>query len=400
MIKIDDLKKCSGCTACEASCPVKAISFKLIDSFYYPFVNNNKCINCDICLRVCPYQNLEDSITVKPPLYAFQSGNNSLKTRSTAGGFFGELALYFLKQNGVIYGAKFSENKISHYRVTKENEVEQILGSKYVQSNLSDIFLSVKDDLKNNKQVLFAGTPCQVYGLKYFLKENFNNLITIDFLCYGVSSPEIFNKYCEYIEAKYNSKISNYVFRDKTLGYSTSNPLIVLENKKKIYQCYDAKCYLETFFKNYNVRPSCYDCKFRKNNPVSDFTMGDFVDIGIYNKKFDDDKGTTRVWVNTDSAFKLLNKLGSSNKTILIENNNFLDARKNKLSSPSNRDEILGYFEEFPFKKAITDKFPNNFKKKIICVFRRVTRFIPFSKYVLKSIRRKQYLKFNNKQHD
>ena len=75
-------------------------------------------------------------------------------------------------------------------------------GSKYVQSRIGDSFRQTECFLKTGRKVLFSGTPCQIAGLKLFLKKEYDNLLTVDFICHGVPSPGVWRKYLKEIAAR------------------------------------------------------------------------------------------------------------------------------------------------------------------------------------------------------
>lgn len=81
----------------------------------------------------------------------------------------------FADQQAVIYGAAFDNNwKVKHIRVDDIGELKKLYTSKYVQSDMGYSFKQVKHDLDTGKEVLFAGTPCQVAGLKSYLSKEYN----------------------------------------------------------------------------------------------------------------------------------------------------------------------------------------------------------------------------------
>lgn len=48
-------EECCGCTACYAICPKEAISMTDDEEgFAYPNIDDQKCVRCYLCLKVCP----------------------------------------------------------------------------------------------------------------------------------------------------------------------------------------------------------------------------------------------------------------------------------------------------------------------------------------------------------
>lgn len=198
MIEIKDKKDCCGCRACVQICPKDCISFLMDEEgFSYPKVNESDCIDCHLCEKVCPIKNENPQIEPKEVIGAYNL-NEDERSLSSSGGMFILLAKKTIAENGVVFGAVFDEEwNVKHtYTETKEG-IFAMLQSKYVQSNIGDSYINVRSFLKQGRKVLFCGTPCQVLGLKRFLRKDYANLLTVDFLCHGVPSPGVWKKYVE-----------------------------------------------------------------------------------------------------------------------------------------------------------------------------------------------------------
>ena len=271
-----DKNKCYGCTACYNICPKQAIVMEEDEKgFLYPKVIKEKCINCGLCENLCFKK--QDEVLEETVCYAVKNKDDLVKSKSSSGGAFSAFASQVLKQNGVVYGADYGKKfEVVHKRVTKEKELQDLRGSKYIQSNLDKIFTQVKADLKENKNVLFVGTPCQVYGLKKFLKkEEQVNLITMDLVCHGVPSPKIWKDYVKYIEKEYGGSLTQFTFRNKQEGWRGYHLLAKFNNNKestsrKVYS------FLNIFSSDMPLRESCYNCSFATTKRISDITIGDF----------------------------------------------------------------------------------------------------------------------------
>ena len=192
-----DYDKCFGCSACACACPTHAIKMERDErGFQYPNVNNKLCIDCGKCERVCIYMNSKiNDVNIKKS-YAFIHNDKEVLNKCASGGLFIALSDIILSKNGVIYGAVLDDKiKIHHSRATTKQERDLMCGSKYVQSDLGDVFISTKKDLQAGKYVLFTGTPCQIDGLKSYLKgTDIKKLYTCDLICNGVPSPLIWEE--------------------------------------------------------------------------------------------------------------------------------------------------------------------------------------------------------------
>lgn len=313
MRRVDYIQKkdCNGCSVCIATCPQDCIEM-LPDSegFLYPSVITNKCIDCEECYNNCPSIKNNESV-LKPfnnEVYACKIKDDNIRYISSSGGAFSALSYQILNLNGYVSGVSYTPDfkEVKHTIIDNENELDILRRSKLLQSNKDGILLRIEKLLKDNKYVLFSGTPCEVFGLKSFLSNDYKNLITCDLICGCVASPKIYRKYIEHLENKYNSRIKSVNFKDKTKGWQERGLKIEFENGKSYTNETANDPYIVSFHSRYGIRPSCFNCKFRGVDRVSDFTLGDFWGVKYYNKQLDDNKGTSYVMVNSEKGKDLL----------------------------------------------------------------------------------------------
>ena len=398
MIQISDKSKCCGCTACASSCPKKCISMQYDEEgFLYPVVDRTSCVNCGICEKVCPF-NKTNKIDEHCGLYvALQNLNEKERNESTAGGAFSLIADTLMNLGAVVYAVGYDSNIfVVHKRVEDKYLLTELRGSKYVQSYLGDTFEKIQADLKKGLIVLFVGTPCQVHGLKK-ITGNAQNLYTIDLLCLGVSSPKLFSKYIEYLSVKYHSQVKSVSFRDKHYGYATPNVRVDFENGKYIQQTYDSKVHANLFFSHYNVRPCCYQCEFRECPRVSDFTIGDFNDVGNFIPSMDDNKGTTRVWVHTDKGKALLEKAKKSARIMVLDNRapDVVGGNRKQIGCPARREEFFQDSIQLSYFNLVKKWQPYKIKGTIVSIIRNIINPFPFRDVLTKTIRLKKVSRFN-----
>lgn len=337
-----DKKSCTGCRMCEQICPVKAI--KMVENnegFIEPVVDNNKCINCGLCVKRCPQLNNildENSRTIE--VYAAKNKNIEEQKTSSSGGIFSVLSNYVLDKNGKVYGCTLDDNlNIKHIGISNKSELNKIKGSKYVQSNTENTFEEVKEDLKNNKFVLYSGTPCQIAGLKAFLGKEYNNLITVDLVCHGVPSPKLFKAYLKWLENKNDSKIKTYEFRNKEKNAWGLTAKIVFENGKIKYVKAETDPYYKTFLDSKTYREVCYNCKYANENRVGDITLADYWGIEKEHPEFYDENGVSAILINTIKGKEIFEKV---RENIEVEKSTLEKvARKNgNLTHSSKRDVV------------------------------------------------------------
>lgn len=308
MIQITNKSQCCGCTACVSICPKGCITMKEDnEGFLFPKVDISVCINCNLCQKVCPV--LHQNEKRKPlVVYAAKNEKEEIRKKSSSGGIFTLLAERIIDEGGVVFGARFNEKwEVVHDCTNTYEGLNVFRGSKYVQSCMGDCFSRVKNYLESGRKVLFSGVPCQIAGLKNFLKKEYDNLLTVDIVCHGVPSPKIWKKYLDELTEYGVYKIVSIGFRDKIdswrnyrfriRGVETRNSS---EHVRDILneRGYDNK-YIRSFLYNMSIRESCYSCPVKRGKSCSDITLGDYWGIEKVFPEFDDDKGCSLVLVNT-----------------------------------------------------------------------------------------------------
>lgn len=321
MINITDKSQCCGCEACCSVCPKNCISIKADkEGFVYPHVDLSQCIDCKLCEKVCPV--LFPAPSTKVPLvYAGINNNTNIRLQSSSGGIFTLIAEQVLQKNGVVFGACFDEqwNVIHRYTETKEG-LSRFRGSKYVQSYIGNSFLQAKQFLDEGRKVLFSGTPCQIAGLKNFLRKPYQNLLTVDVVCHGVPSPKVWQKYLhESVCKAYHIRrglsfsladtIMKINFRSKEKGWKTYHVRIEYQNGKNDSIPAVKNTYIQAFLSDLSLRPSCYACSAKLHHVQSDITLADFWGIDQLHPEIDDDKGCGLILVHNVHALSLLKSL-------------------------------------------------------------------------------------------
>ena len=316
MIHIIDKTDCSGCAACYSICPKDCINM-VADSegFLYPQVNETICTNCGLCDRVCPIIHPIEERRIEQHAYLVQIKNEKIRRESTSGGAFTAIAQWIIQHDGVVFGAAFDENfVVKHRYVDNMDDLYCFRNSKYVQSQIGETFRQIKFFLKKGRWVCFSGTPCQIEGLyQYLQKREYDKLVLIDFVCRAVPSPLLLKKYIHVQQSLLGNKTRQIIFRDKYYGYKYSTFSIYENDAKCMYhRGVETDPYLRAFFSNVSVRPSCYQCKFKKRYRISDFTLWDCFNVADFSRKMDDDKGTTRVLIHKSKADHILKEITDS----------------------------------------------------------------------------------------
>lgn len=272
---------CYGCRACEQVCPKQAISMiPDQEGFIYPVIDQTKCIDCDLCKKVCPTQDANKEHLLhseQTKVYAAWNNDLQLRLKSTSGGIFYTLALQFIHDGGVVYGATMNNDfTVTHCRVSLISDLVKLRGSKYVQSNTLNTFKQVKEDLIKGYKVLYSGTPCQIAGLRGFLRKEYKNLYTVDLVCHGTPSPHIFKCHIKYLENTHKKRLNTFLFRDKKESGWRAYVSYVFSNRQKQYRTTQNDFYCYCFYNGWLSRKSCYICEYSQARRVGDITLSDF----------------------------------------------------------------------------------------------------------------------------
>ncbi|MBQ4406240.1 MAG: Coenzyme F420 hydrogenase/dehydrogenase, beta subunit C-terminal domain [Bacteroidales bacterium] len=297
-------EQCTGCRACEQLCIKNAIEMSSdAEGFLTAKINDSKCVNCGACRKICP-QNNTQSPNAPKNVFAVRLKDNEVLRHSASGGAFAGISTEVLRNGGVAFGVKYDTRwDVQFVKITDVQDLCTIQSSKYVQADTLNSFVDVKTSLQNGKTVLYAGTGCQIGGLKAFLKHDYPNLITIDLICHGVTSPLLFKKYIKWLEQNEDGKILEYNFRDKSIGWGLDY-LTKTRTRTRTRSC-GVDPYYHHFLKGDMYRECCYQCKYAKQERPGDFTIGDFWGIGKEHPDFFSSKGVSCILLNTDKAIAL-----------------------------------------------------------------------------------------------
>lgn len=359
MIQIVDKSQCCGCSACEQICHKHCIIMQEDkEGFLYPFVDMDKCVDCGLCERVCPMQ---DITSKKETLQILASYNPDEEERllSSSGGIFVALAKTIIKEGGVVFGAIFDKNwEVCHSWADNMEGIYPMMGSKYLQSRIGNCYQEAASFLKKGRMVMFVGSPCQITGLRTFLRNKvYPNLLTVDFLCHGVPSPGVWRSYlCEalgkfLIEVqKFDGKlmpplaavggnsvlkssidsdtpIGDIKFRDKSHGWRKFRFVVRQKSAFKadpnsvlLSDIHDDNAFMKGFLSNVYLRPSCYNCKCKNGKSHSDLTIGDYWGSKLADSELDDDKGLSLVLVNSTKGQFYWEKLAFQGKEVSYSN--------------------------------------------------------------------------------
>lgn len=372
--KSDKKESCYGCSSCKQKCPKQCIEMQEDDEgFLYPKINKKECIECNTCEKVCPYNDEKNNSFDTPNVYATYNKNEELRIESSSGGIFSELSKLLINKQGVVFGATFDKDyKVIHGIASTIEEYKKFKGSKYVQSDINRKYIEAQKLLKEDKKVLFSGTPCQIAGLKSFLGTSYEKLFTCDIICHGVPSPKVFSDYLKYMKKNNNDEIENINFRDKTYGWLRPSMKIEFNNKKYINRM-SKDIYTKLFLTDIMLRPSCYKCKFTKIKRGSDITIGDFWGIDKKRPHLNDNKGTSLVLINTQKGKELFNEIKDG---LIYEECSIEEAMQHNLHSPTKKNPLREKFFEDYNKKGF-DKIINKYAShKLISRIFRKTKII------------------------
>lgn len=400
---VSDMKKnkCTGCGVCKAVCPADCISMqKDKEGFLYPLIDESKCINCGKCDRLCHAQHIFSSESEDPKVYIGYNKNEKERLLSSSGGAFIEFARHVTDSGGTVYGAAVDDSiQIRHMRADSADKLQRFQGSKYVQSVInSDIYTSVKNDLDSGRNVLYSGTPCQIGALNRFLGKTYPNLTTLSFICHGVPSPYVWQKYAAWQEAKNNSKIKTASFRSKDKGWVNFSMKLEFENGNTYSKINSDDPFLQVFLKNACLRPSCHACQYKGKAVLSN------IDILLADKwgsvrgslpNMTDDKGISMIFVQTEKGKTMFNKVSSGMyfaQTDYSEAINSNPAYSHCAAASKNRTRLFEEIDSKPFdvlyKKYAKTPFVKKLKSKAFNVSYKIAKKLGAVKLIKKILKR------------
>ncbi len=371
MINFDFNQNCYGCRNCENICPKEAIKItENNEGFLMPIIDKDKCINCGLCDKICPYLNFKNNTDLKKKIW-YSCYWNDIKGRneSTSGGIFPVLAKYFLDNNGLVCGCIWNEEmKPIHILTNNIEEVNKMKGSKYLQSDISNVAKQIKEKI-NDRIILFTGTPCQIAAVKLFVGEH-KNLYTCGLICEGVPSYKVWKKYVNSLEKKYNSKMKQASFRNKELGWDSPVAKYKFDNgkeRKTLSFTYDK--YVIGFLQGLYYRNSCSNCQYKGDGHNSDILIGDLWGATKQQLEETKYKGISAVILNSDKGKDLFEKVENnfSYKKIVPEkvikyNRLLIQAiKKNK-----NRDKFYENLDNMDIIQNISKNINENKYKNFI----------------------------------
>ena len=373
MIVLSSKYDCCGCEACAQRCAHNAISMKRDkEGFFYPIIDTNICTNCGLCEKVCPTISQKEQTT---PIitYAAKNIDETIRLKSSSGGIFTLLATSIINSGGVVFGAKFNEQwDVVHDFVETIVDLEKFRGSKYVQSEICNAYIKVEKFLKQDRKVLFSGTPCQIAGLKRFLIKDYQNLICIDIICHGVPSPMVWQKFKTQFDL---SRTSSFSFRDKSNSWKRYEIVATKNQKEIIRETVGQNLYMKIFLSDLCLRPSCANCPAKSGKSQSDITIADYWGIENIHPEFDDDKGCNLVLINSEKGLNFFNKLEcdkieSNFNTAIKYNPSYFKS----VSEPKYRQYFFDNFDKFGLQ--VYNKIPNKNYKQNYCKIRRIFSFL------------------------
>ena len=304
MLTLSRKEDCVGCGACVQRCPKGCLALREdAEGFLYPEADASRCIDCGLCEKVCPVIHPGES---RQPLmaYAAVNGDEAVRRSSSSGGVFTALALETIERGGVVFGAKFDGRwEVVHGWTDRAEGLAAFRGAKYAQSCIGNSYKDVESFLRQGREVLFSGTPCQVAGLRRFLRREYAGLLTVDVVCHGVPSPGVWRDYLrESREAHFPHvaplPLTALTFRDKSTGwkqYSFTYMAQSSDGLSKVTERASRNAFMRGFLADLYLRPSCYACPAKRLSSGSDLTVGDYWGVGAVHPALDDDGGVSVV---------------------------------------------------------------------------------------------------------
>lgn len=303
----------------------------------------------------------------------YHNDSGTVKKSSSGGAFTAISDIVLEKYDGIVFGCALNEKlEAVHIRVENKDDRNRIRGSKYIQSSIIETYKQIEKDLKNDKYVLFSGTPCQVVAIKNYLdikKINTKKLLTVEVTCHGVGSNKFFKDYIKHLEKKYKGKALCCNFRAKEKPKKIQQIKILFNNNKKyISPSSSTDWFYTTYLKNLILRPSCYHCSFAKEERTADITIAD-----AWGYKVNDNISRSLIIFNTSKSERIINEI--SNRMVLNEvtRNDFnQNTMKKATNCPNNREKFWNIYNAEGYlaaQKYVGNNTPKGKLKMLIAAF-------------------------------
>lgn len=307
MIKLCDIQDCTGCAACINVCPVSCISPTETDEgFMIPLIDASACTQCGLCVGACPPLNPAPRYPKADRVYAAFAKDDRIRCASSSGGLFSVFAERIVAQGGSVFGAGYDpkSGELVHKKTADPHAINELRGSKYYQSDMGFAFREAHAQLRQGKNVLFSGTPCQIAGFKKFLgARKYPTLVTVEVVCHGVPSPAIFRDYLRKLGDGLSPSDVSFRKRD---GWD------YLTTVKNVVRRRENDLFMQLFLRGCISRECCYRCEYADQRRVADVTIGDFWGIGRERPfRRPTDKGVSLAIVNSHNGSELWKSIHS-----------------------------------------------------------------------------------------
>lgn len=326
-MRVADKDLCTGCMLCKNVCAFDAISFVEENGYYYPHINEEKCRRCNNCFEKCPAKK-EPCFKKSKNVYLSWTNDLKLRSESSSGGIFGELAYEVINTGGYVAGATYTNgfSRVEHVLINRLQDINKLMISKYVQSDTSQIWGEVLNAVDTGKPVLFSGTPCQVDALHNFFDKEPENLISIDLVCRGVPSPVVWEAYVRELIKMWGAEVSSVNYRYKgSYSWTDRKVRITFLNGQEYLTTRSDDPFAKLFFHNIAMKKSCFECRYSDISRTGDITLGDFWalrDKDIPGKN----KGISMIMENTQKGSVLLSKIKDK---VYLDKKNDIDITEN-----------------------------------------------------------------------
>ncbi|MDD2438825.1 MAG: F420H2 dehydrogenase subunit FpoF [Methanosarcinaceae archaeon] len=176
---------CAACGACEAVCPIGAVTVKKAAEIRDP--NNPElyrkgaayevCEGCLTCSRVCPVVDgfREDELANVRKFFAAKAAASA---GSQDGGVTSAIVKTLFKKGEIDCAIGISRNEAWETELvimTSAEDVENVRGTKYTSDPVLKI---LRQAFEKYNRIAVVGVPCQVHGAR-LIQENFNEKIVV-----------------------------------------------------------------------------------------------------------------------------------------------------------------------------------------------------------------------------
>lgn len=314
---------CSGCGTCSAVCNKHAITMRNSNmGRLYASVDEAKCVDCGLCIKVCPktnvFEEIKDTSIEKISgkylnSYIGRSNDDEIYKNAQSGGVVTVLLQYLFSKNmidaAVVCVMEYGMGSpvVKYEIITDASSLKKSQKSCYTQVDMVSSALM----LSEYRSVAVVGIPCHIQGFTNLQKiKKYQNIkYKIGLICdrseSGLFAEALMGNSFQDEKIKIAYRLKRAEIKGKVFSYKNAPIVISTENGKSV-TIPNLKRFV---LKDYFTLPSCRVC-YDKLNVNADIVCGDPWGI---DGKYDKENGDSLFIVRTPLMQNIVDDMLTTN---------------------------------------------------------------------------------------